>query len=60
MIASVNGRLIFKSPESVVVDCGGVGYEVFIPLSTYYKLPDKDGQVLLKTVTFIKDDSIQL
>jgi len=60
MIASVNGRLIFKSPESVVVDCGGVGYEVFIPLSTYYKLPDKDGQVLLKTLTFIKDDSIQL
>ncbi len=60
MIAHINGRLIFRSPESVVVDVGGVGYEVCIPLSTYYRLPDLNETVALNTVTFIKDDTIQL
>ncbi|MBI5560718.1 MAG: Holliday junction branch migration protein RuvA [Deltaproteobacteria bacterium] len=60
MIARVNGILVSKSPDAAVVDVGGVGYEVFIPLSTYYKLPDKDEPVVLRTTAFIRDDSIQL
>lgn len=60
MIATLSGRLISKSPETAVVDVGGVGYEVSIPLSTYYRLPDKDGPVILKTSTFIKDDTIRI
>ncbi|MBI5599813.1 MAG: Holliday junction branch migration protein RuvA [Deltaproteobacteria bacterium] len=60
MIANISGRLLHKSPESAVVDVGGVGYEVFIPLSTYYKLPGVGEQVAIKTLTFIKDDSIHL
>jgi Holliday junction DNA helicase RuvA len=60
MIAHINGKLILKTSGYVVIDVGGIGYEVFIPLSTYYKLPGLNETVALKTHTFIKDDSIQL
>ena len=60
MIARVNGKLIFKSPESAVVDVGGVGYEVFIPLSTFYKLPELFEPVALNVHTHLKEDAIQL
>src|SRR5574337_1357390 len=60
MIAQISGRLLHKSTESVVVDVGGVGYEVFIPLSTFYKLPDVNGQLSLKVHTHFREDAIQL
>jgi Holliday junction DNA helicase RuvA len=60
MIAQVSGKLVQKTTGSVVIDVGGVGYEVFIPLSTYYKLPEPNETVTLKTHTFVKEDSIQL
>ncbi len=60
MIAHVNGKLVLKTSGSVVIDVGGIGYEVFIPLSTYYKLPGTNEPLSLKTHTCIKDDSIQL
>ncbi|MBI5888602.1 MAG: Holliday junction branch migration protein RuvA [Deltaproteobacteria bacterium] len=60
MIAHVSGKLIFKSPESVVVDVGGVGYEVFIPLSTFYVLPEPFEIVALNIHTHLKEDAIQL
>ena len=60
MIAHVKGKIIHKSPESVIVDVGGVGYEVHIPLSTYYKLPDVEEYVSLNTHTHIREDAMQL
>lgn len=60
MIALLSGRLLYKSPESVVVDVGGVGYEVFIPLSTYYQLPGENGDLRLNIHTHLRDDAIQL
>jgi Holliday junction DNA helicase RuvA len=60
MIAQINGKLVLKTSGSVVIDVGGIGYEVFIPLSTYYKLPDPNETVTLKTHTCIREDSIQL
>ncbi len=60
MIALLNGKLVTKTTDSVIVDVGGVGYEVFIPLSTYYKLPEPESPVTLRTHTYIKDDSIQI
>ncbi len=60
MIAHISGRLLHKSTESVVVDVGGVGYEVFIPLSTFYKLPEVNGQLSLKVHTHLREDAIQL
>ncbi|MBI5641836.1 MAG: Holliday junction branch migration protein RuvA [Deltaproteobacteria bacterium] len=60
MIAHVNGRLTVKTTESVIVDVGGVGYEVFIPLSTFYKLPEINETVFLNVHMNHKEDAIQL
>ncbi|TAN61882.1 Holliday junction branch migration protein RuvA [bacterium] len=60
MIARLSGRLIIKTIESVVLDAGGVGYEAFIPLSTYYKLPEIGEPVTLTVHTHLKDDAIVL
>ncbi len=49
MIAFLHGQLAEAAPTHVVVDCGGVGYSVFIPLSSYDKLPAKGGDVKLLT-----------
>lgn len=60
MIAHVNGKLTRKSAESVVLDVNGVGYEVFIPLSTYYKLPEPGEAVFLYVHTHLREDAICL
>ncbi len=60
MIARLSGRLIHKGTESVVVDAGGVGYEVFIPLSTFYMLPELNEAVTLSVHTHLREDAIQL
>ncbi len=60
MIAQIRGRLVAKEPHRVVVDVNGVGYLVFIPLSTYYQLPDVTGEVTLHTYTHVREDALQL
>jgi len=60
MIAHLSGNLLFKSVESITIDVGGVGYEVFVPLSTFYSLPDKGSGVNLLIHTHVKEDSIKL
>ncbi|MCX5724833.1 MAG: Holliday junction branch migration protein RuvA [Nitrospirae bacterium] len=60
MIASLTGRLAFKSPTSLVLDVQGVGYEVFIPLSTYYGLPNLSETASLSVHTHVREDAIQL
>lgn len=60
MIAHVNGKLIHKTTESVVIDVSGVGYEVIIPLSTYYLLPELNEPLALKVHTNVREDAIQL
>jgi len=59
MIARLTGQLVFKSPDHLIVDVGGVGYRVFIPLSTFYALPD-DGPVSLFIHTHVREDAIHL
>ncbi len=49
MIAYLHGQLAEATPTSVVIDCHGVGYAVYIPLSSYDKLPDKGAMVKLLT-----------
>jgi len=39
MIGKLTGTLCDKNPPQVIVDCGGVGYEVQVPMSTFYNLP---------------------
>jgi holliday junction DNA helicase RuvA len=60
MIAQIRGRLVAKEPHRIVVDVHGVGYLLFIPLSTYYQLPEVPGEVVLHTHTHVRDDAIQL
>ncbi len=60
MIAHLKGQLIEKSPVSLVVDVQGVGYEVFIPLTAYYNLPESGAEVSLYIHTRIREDSLKL
>jgi Holliday junction DNA helicase RuvA len=60
MIAQIRGRLTVKEPHRVVVDVNGVGYLLFIPLSTFYRLPEVPAEVCLHTHTHVRDDAIQL
>ena len=60
MIASLTGRLASKHPGGVVIDVQGVGYDVLIPLSTYYRLPDPEQSVSLTIHTHVREDAIQL
>ncbi|BFU92294.1 MAG: Holliday junction ATP-dependent DNA helicase RuvA [Nitrospira sp.] len=60
MIAFLAGRLAFKAPTHLTLDVQGVGYEVHIPLSTYYALPNLDEVTALHIHTHLREDAIQL
>jgi Holliday junction DNA helicase RuvA len=60
MIAHLNGRLLTKEPNAVIVDVAGVGYEVTIPLSTFYELENEGSDVQLRIYTHVKEDALQL
>lgn len=59
MIAQIEGNLIRKSPDEVVIDVSGVGFSLIVSLPTFYKLPE-DGRVLLHTYTHVREDALQL
>jgi holliday junction DNA helicase RuvA len=60
MIAHLSGTLLSKQATSVIVDVGGVGYEVTIPLSTFYDLEDTGAPVQLRVYTHVREDTLQL
>lgn len=60
MIAHLSGTLLSKNPNSVIVDVSGVGYEVNIPVSTFYELEDAGSNVKLRIYTHVKEDALQL
>lgn len=60
MIAHLSGTLLSKQATSVIVDVSGVGYEVNIPLSTFYDLEDAGSKVQLRIYTHVKEDALQL
>lgn len=60
MIATLNGKLQVREPGRVIIETGGVGYEVAIPLSTYYRLPPAGSPVMLEVRQVIREDSWQL
>jgi holliday junction DNA helicase RuvA len=60
MIASLTGRLAFKAPTHLILDVHGVGYEAYIPLSTYYGLPNLSDNISLSVHTHVREDAIQL
>lgn len=60
MIAHLSGTLLSKQATSVIVDVSGVGYEVTIPLSTFYDLEDPGSNVQLRIYTHVREDALQL
>lgn len=60
MIANLTGMLEAKEPSRLILDVNGVGYEVFIPLSTYFALPDLRAPLTLHILTHLREDTIQL
>ena len=57
MIARLNGTLIEKSPPQVIVDCNGVGYEVEVPMSTFYNLPEIGNKIQLLIHFVVREDA---
>lgn len=60
MIAYLSGKLLEKQATSVILDVGGVGYEVTIPLSTFYELGEIGADVSLRIFTYVREDTLQL
>ena len=60
MIAHLRGKLAQKDPARLVVDVNGVGYEVFIPLSTFTSLPATGSEVSIDIHTHVREDMIAL
>jgi Holliday junction DNA helicase RuvA len=60
MIGRLTGTLADKSPPHLLVDCGGVGYEVDVPMSTFYQLPALGERVVLLTHFVVREDAQQL
>jgi len=57
MIGRISGILLEKNPPQLLVDCQGVGYEVDVPMSTYYNLPQLGEKVTLFTHQAIREDA---
>ena len=60
MIALISGKMIYKGIAHVIVDVQGVGYRVFIPLTTFYELPEPGQNITLHIHTNVKQDAINL
>jgi Holliday junction DNA helicase RuvA len=60
MIAWLRGRVLDKQPNRIVVDVNGVGYDVHVPLSTFYELGDVGAELTLRVHTHVRDDQIAL
>lgn len=60
MIAHLSGTLLSKQATSVILDVAGVGYEVTIPLSTFYELEETGAPVQLRIYTHVREDTLQL
>ncbi len=60
MIARIRGLLVQKDPGTVIVETGGIGYQVFVSLTTFYDLPEVQHSVSLETYTHVREDLLQL
>lgn len=60
MIAHLSGTLLAKHATSVIVDVGGVGYEVTIPVTTFYDLGEPNTPVRLRIYTHVREEALQL
>src|SRR5688500_10004339 len=60
MISPLRGRLLEKHPNRVIIDVNGVGYDVHVPLSTFYEMAEPDEQIALRIHTHVREDALLL
>ena len=60
MIAYLSGLVFKKATDAVIIDANGIGYEVIVPLSTFYQLPDEAGRTGLHIYTHVREDTLAL
>jgi holliday junction DNA helicase RuvA len=60
VIALLRGKLLEKHPNQVIIETGGVGYDVVIPISTFSALPDSGSEVKLRIHTHVREDALSL
>jgi len=60
MIAFLRGRVLDKQPNRIIVDVGGVGYDLQVPLSTFYEIGEEGAEVTLRVYTHVREDALQL
>jgi Holliday junction DNA helicase RuvA len=60
VIAHLRGRILDKHPNRLIVDVNGIGYDVFVPLSTFYGLGDAGSDVALRIHTHVREDALAL
>jgi Holliday junction DNA helicase RuvA len=60
MIAFLRGRVVDKQPNRVIIDIQGVGYDVHVPLSTFYEIGEEGTDVALRVYTHVREDVLQL
>ncbi|MEZ5308709.1 MAG: Holliday junction branch migration protein RuvA [Pyrinomonadaceae bacterium] len=60
MISYLAGKILEKDSNTVIVDVGGVGYEVTVPLTTYFELGETGDAVALRIFTYVREDTLQL
>lgn len=57
MIGRLRGKIIYKQPPMLLIEVGGVGYEVEAPMSTFYQLAETDTEILLHTHLIVREDA---
>ena len=60
MITHLRGVLLEKQPNRVIVDVHGVGYDVHVPLSTFFKMAEPGGEIALRIHTHVREDALVL
>jgi holliday junction DNA helicase RuvA len=60
MIGFLRGLVLEKHPNRVIIDVGGVGYDVFVPLSTFYTTGDEGSEIALRVHTHVREDQLAL
>ena len=60
MIGFLRGQILEKHPNRVIVDVHGVGYDLHVPLSTYYQLGEEGAEVALRVYTHVREEALQL
>src|SRR5581483_5543705 len=60
MIAFLRGRVLDKHPNRILVDVNGVGYDVTVPLSTFYNVGEAGAEIALHVHTHVREDALQL